>query len=62
MTRVVIKPSDRVHMLVWKQEYMDSGDPHWCTAAALNGCVIESAVRWASWEEALDYALERSKS
>ena len=54
--RLEIKPSDRLHMLVWKRRW--SGG--WSTAWAVNGVPIEYALELPTWREAMDYACGRA--
>ena len=50
--RFEIKPSDRLHMLVWKPR-KSAG---WCAAQSINGIPIEHALEFPTWREAMDYA------
>ena len=50
--RLEIKPSDRVHMLVWKR----LGGDGWSTAWACNGVPIELSRIHPTWDEALHFA------
>ena len=50
--RLEIKPSDRLHMLVWKRR----GGGGWCAAWARNGVPIEFARIHPTWGEAIRYA------
>ena len=50
--RLEIKPSDRLHMLVWKRR----GGGGWSTAWARNSVPIEVARIHPTWGEALRFA------
>ena len=54
--RLEVKPSDRLHMLVWKPR--KSAD--WCAAQSVNGIPIEYALEFPTWREAMDYACGRA--
>ena len=55
--RFEIKPSDRLHMLVWKPR--KSGG--WCAAqTGIHGIPIEHAREFPTWREAMDYACGRA--
>lgn len=53
--RFEIKPSDRLHMLVWKPR--KSAD--WCAVRAVNSLPLDYARHFPTWREALDYALNQ---
>ena len=50
--RLEIKPSDRLHMLVWKRR----GGDGWSTAWACNGVPIELSRIHPTWNQALHFA------
>lgn len=50
--RFDIKPTDRLHMLVWKRR----GDDGWSTAWACNGVPIELSRIHPTWDQALRHA------
>lgn len=56
--RLEIKPSDRLHMLVWKRR----GGDGWSTAWACNGVPIELSRIHPTWGEALRFACRAVKS
>ena len=60
--RLAIKPTDRVHMLVWRQHPSAEGNPGWRVALAINGCPVEFASRYYTGEQALAAALAETSS
>ena len=50
--RLEVKPSDRVHMLVWRSRE----HPGWCCAPAINGLPYGHARLFATWRGALNEA------
>ena len=54
--RLEIKPSDRLHMLVWKPAW----GAGWRAAQSVNGIPIEYALEFPTWREAMDYACGRA--
>ncbi len=59
MTRLNLRPSDRVHLLVWRQHPSTDGDPGWRVAPAVNGCPIQFGSRYYDGASALAAALGR---
>lgn len=59
MGRIVLKPTDRLHLLVWRQYPSAEGDPGWRVALAINGCPVQFGERHYTGAEALTAALGR---
>lgn len=57
MTRLTIKPTDRMHMLVWRAHPSMDDDPGWRVAPAVNRVPIRFPSRFYCWESAMQFAL-----
>ncbi len=62
MGRIAFRPTDRLHLLVWRRHPSAEGDPGWRVALALNGCPIEFGERHYTGTAALSAALDRMEA
>jgi hypothetical protein len=60
MSRLVIPPGARLHMLVWRAHPSAPGDPGGRAARAIDGCPISFGDRFDTWAEAIAAAIART--
>lgn len=54
---IEVKPTDRLHYLVWKSRH-DYEDNPWRASGAINGIPIAFGERFPSWADAYNYVMQ----